>query len=163
MRKPVDKARKMRKRPVKRAKKIFHSVVTGQKFNAVQGEPTSSLPGFSSKTVGDNWMPATRSRSAAIAESDGNVDSFHGGTVVMRKGKFHRDSEDLHDKPRGPSIAWLAGALLPRLGRLAESLGGVEKDLPPGEKLVACFRPFLENLVGWICPPRPFRRITLHE
>ena len=25
---------------------------------------------------------------------------------------------------------------------------GGEKDLPPGEKLVACFRPFLEHLVG---------------
>jgi hypothetical protein len=25
---------------------------------------------------------------------------------------------------------------------------GWEKDLPPGEKLVACFRPFLEFLVG---------------
>ena len=25
---------------------------------------------------------------------------------------------------------------------------GVEKDLPPGEKLVACFRPFLEGLVA---------------
>ena len=24
---------------------------------------------------------------------------------------------------------------------------GLEKDLPPGEKLVACFRPFLEELV----------------
>ncbi len=25
---------------------------------------------------------------------------------------------------------------------------GWEKDLPPGERLVACFRPFLENLVA---------------
>jgi hypothetical protein len=25
---------------------------------------------------------------------------------------------------------------------------GWEKDLPPGERLVACFRPFLEDLVG---------------
>ena len=25
---------------------------------------------------------------------------------------------------------------------------GSEKDLPPGAKLVACFRPFLEHLVG---------------
>ena len=25
---------------------------------------------------------------------------------------------------------------------------GLEKDLPPGEKLVACFRPFLEHLVA---------------
>ncbi|HEY6271680.1 MAG TPA: hypothetical protein VIX19_06755 [Terriglobales bacterium] len=25
---------------------------------------------------------------------------------------------------------------------------GFEKDLPPGEKLVACFRPFLEHLVA---------------
>jgi hypothetical protein len=25
---------------------------------------------------------------------------------------------------------------------------GLEKDVPPGEKLVACFRPFLEHLVS---------------
>jgi len=33
------------------------------------------------------------------------------------------------------------------LGDWARSWMGWEKDLPPGEKLVACFRPFLEYLV----------------
>jgi hypothetical protein len=31
---------------------------------------------------------------------------------------------------------------------------GVEKDLPPGEKLVACFRPFLEGLVASDLSPK---------
>ena len=35
-----------------------------------------------------------------------------------------------------------------RPGRLAAFVDGREKDLPSGEKLVACFRPFLEALVG---------------
>ena len=38
--------------------------------------------------------------------------------------------------------------LLSRPGRLAAFVDGREKDLPPGQKLVACFRPFLEALVG---------------
>jgi hypothetical protein len=33
-------------------------------------------------------------------------------------------------------------------GGLAAFVVGWEKDLPPGEKLVLCFRPFLEHLVG---------------
>src|SRR5437667_2706874 len=33
------------------------------------------------------------------------------------------------------------------LGNWPRSWMGWEKDLPPGEKLVACFRPFLEHLV----------------
>ena len=33
---------------------------------------------------------------------------------------------------------------------------GSEKDLPPGEALVARLRPFLEHLALPICPPKPF-------
>ena len=33
-----------------------------------------------------------------------------------------------------------------------------EKDLPPGEKLVACFRPFLEDLVASDLAPKTIQR-----
>jgi hypothetical protein len=35
---------------------------------------------------------------------------------------------------------------------------GLEKDLPPGEKLVACFRPFLEYLVSSDLSPRTIQK-----
>jgi hypothetical protein len=35
---------------------------------------------------------------------------------------------------------------------------GLEKDLPPGEKLVTCFRPFLEHLVGAQLSPKTIQR-----
>jgi hypothetical protein len=35
---------------------------------------------------------------------------------------------------------------------------GLEKDLPPGEKLVACFRPFLEHLVSSDLSPRTIQK-----
>src|SRR5271169_2612180 len=35
---------------------------------------------------------------------------------------------------------------------------GEEKDLPPGEKLVACFRPFLEHLSTSRLSPRTIRK-----
>ena len=35
---------------------------------------------------------------------------------------------------------------------------GWEKDLPPGEKLVACFRPFLEELVASDLAPKTIQR-----
>jgi len=35
---------------------------------------------------------------------------------------------------------------------------GWEKDLPPGEKLVICFRPFLEHLVGSELTPKTIQR-----
>lgn len=35
---------------------------------------------------------------------------------------------------------------------------GLEKDLPPGEKLVACFRPFLEHLVGSDLSPKTIQK-----
>ena len=35
---------------------------------------------------------------------------------------------------------------------------GWEKDLPPGEKLVICFRPFLEHLVGSELAPKTIQR-----
>jgi hypothetical protein len=35
---------------------------------------------------------------------------------------------------------------------------GLEKDLPPGEKLVACFRPFLEHLVTSDLSPKTIQK-----
>ena len=35
---------------------------------------------------------------------------------------------------------------------------GMEKDLPPGEKLVACFRPFLEELVFSDLSPKTIQK-----
>jgi hypothetical protein len=35
---------------------------------------------------------------------------------------------------------------------------GLEKDLPPGEELVACFRPFLEHLASSTLAPKTIRR-----
>ena len=35
---------------------------------------------------------------------------------------------------------------------------GMENDLPPGEQLVACFRPFIEHLAASSLSPRTIRR-----
>src|SRR5215469_12577217 len=35
---------------------------------------------------------------------------------------------------------------------------GLEKDLPPGEKLVACFRPFLEHLISSDLSPKTIQK-----
>lgn len=35
---------------------------------------------------------------------------------------------------------------------------GVEKDVPPGEALVACFRPFIEHLASSNLSPKTIRR-----
>lgn len=35
---------------------------------------------------------------------------------------------------------------------------GMEKDLPPGEKLVACFRPFMEHLIGSDLSPKTIQK-----
>ena len=35
---------------------------------------------------------------------------------------------------------------------------GLEKDLPPGEKLVTCFRPFLEELVASDLSPKTIQK-----
>ena len=39
---------------------------------------------------------------------------------------------------------------------------GIEKDLPMGEKLVACFRPFLEDLVAWELSPKSIQKHVDH-
>ncbi len=44
------------------------------------------------------------------------------------------------------------------LGRWPRSWMGVEKDVPPGEELVACFRPFIEHLAFSSLSPKTIRR-----
>jgi len=44
------------------------------------------------------------------------------------------------------------------LDRWPRSWMGVEKDLPPGEELVACFRPFIEHLALSSLSPKTIRR-----
>jgi hypothetical protein len=44
------------------------------------------------------------------------------------------------------------------LGTWPRSWMGWEKDLPPGEELIACFRPFLEDLVASDLSPKTIQR-----
>jgi hypothetical protein len=44
------------------------------------------------------------------------------------------------------------------LDRWPRSWMGVEKDVPPGEELVACFRPFIEHLAISSLSPKTIRR-----
>ena len=51
-----------------------------------------------------------------------------------------------------------ASAYCRDLDRWARSWMGLEKDLPPGEALVVCFRPFIEHLASSSLSPRTIRR-----
>src|ERR1035437_4585896 len=51
-----------------------------------------------------------------------------------------------------------ASAYCKDLDRWARSWMGLEKDLPPGEALVACFRPFIKHLASSGLAPRTIRR-----
>ena len=51
-----------------------------------------------------------------------------------------------------------ASAYCKDLDRWARSWMGLERDLPPGEALVACFRPFIEHLASSGLAPRTIRR-----
>ena len=51
-----------------------------------------------------------------------------------------------------------ASAYCKGLDGWAQSWMGLEKDLPPGEALVACFRPFIEHLASSGLAPRTIRR-----
>jgi hypothetical protein len=44
------------------------------------------------------------------------------------------------------------------LDRWSRSWMGLEKDLPPGEQLLACFRPFIEHLASSTLSPKTIRR-----
>jgi hypothetical protein len=51
-----------------------------------------------------------------------------------------------------------ASAYCKDLDRWARSWMGLENDLPPGEALVACFRPLIEHLASSGLAPRTIRR-----
>jgi hypothetical protein len=58
-----------------------------------------------------------------------------------------------------PSASSLdASAYCRDLHTLPRSWMGMEKDLPPGEQLVACFRPFIEHLASSSLSPKTIRR-----
>jgi hypothetical protein len=57
-----------------------------------------------------------------------------------------------------PSSSSDASAYCRDLDNWPRSWMGLEKDLPPGEQLVACFRPFIEHLVCSSLSPKTIRR-----
>ena len=61
--------------------------------------------------------------------------------------------------PAAPSASSSdASAYCRDLDHWPRSWMGLEKDLPPGEELVACFRPFLEHLASSTLSPKTIRR-----
>jgi hypothetical protein len=71
---------------------------------------------------------------------------------VMAKAKTPRINRNA---PLAPSDA---SAYCKDLDRWARSWMGLEKDLPPGEALVVCFRPFIEHMASSGLAPRTIRR-----
>jgi hypothetical protein len=71
---------------------------------------------------------------------------------MMAKGKTSRINRNATLSPCD------ASAYCKDLDRWARSWMGLEKDLPPGEALVACFRPFIEYLASSGLAPRTIRR-----
>src|SRR6516164_5887447 len=57
-----------------------------------------------------------------------------------------------------PPAAPHASAYGRDLDRWPRSWMGVEKDVPPGEELVVCFRPFIEHLASSSLSPQTIRR-----
>jgi hypothetical protein len=57
-----------------------------------------------------------------------------------------------------PVVPCDASAYCKDLDGWARSWMGLEKDLPPGDALVACFRPFIEHLASSGLAPRTIRR-----
>jgi hypothetical protein len=73
-------------------------------------------------------------------------------TKMMAKAKTSRINRNATLSPCD------ASAYCKDLDRWARSWMGLEKDLPPGEALVACFRPFIEHLASSGLAPRTIRR-----
>jgi hypothetical protein len=71
---------------------------------------------------------------------------------VMAKAKTPRINRNA---PLAPSDT---SAYCKDLDRWARSWMGLEKDLPPGEALVVCFRPFIEHMASSGLAPRTIRR-----
>ena len=71
---------------------------------------------------------------------------------MMAKAKTSRINRN------APVASCDASAYCKDLDGWARSWMGLEKDLPPGEALVACFRPFIEHLASSGLAPRTIRR-----
>jgi hypothetical protein len=71
---------------------------------------------------------------------------------MMAKAKTSRINRNVTLAPQD------ASAYCKDLDRWARSWMGLEKDLPPGETLVACFRPFIEHLASSGLALRSIRR-----
>jgi hypothetical protein len=71
---------------------------------------------------------------------------------MMAKAKTSRINRNATLAPRD------ASAYYKDLDRWARSWMGLEKDLPPGEALVVCFRPFIAHLASSGLSPRTIRR-----
>ena len=80
------------------------------------------------------------------------------GPLNVDVGAETSGSENLYDNPRYHRLVFPAEALLPWTGHLAPSWMGSEKDVPPGEELVRCFRPFLEDLLASVLSPKTIQR-----
>jgi len=57
-----------------------------------------------------------------------------------------------------PVVATEVSAYCRDLESWPRSWMGLEKDLPPGEQLLACFRPFIEHLAASTLSPKTIRR-----
>jgi hypothetical protein len=68
------------------------------------------------------------------------------------------EGENYQNKPRRHFATSRPGTLLPGSERLARSWMGLEKDLPPGEQLLALFRPFLEYLAASNLSPKTIQK-----
>jgi hypothetical protein len=56
----------------------------------------------------------------------------------------------------GPGVSSAVSAYVRDLDQWPRSWMGLEKDLPPGEQLLAQLRPFIEHLASSNLSPRPF-------
>src|ERR1039458_9207737 len=78
------------------------------------------------------------------------------------KAKRRRNGSDIDDAPIIPKRAratpapnWACGG---GNETMARSWMGLDKDLPPGEQLLACFRPFIAHLASWSLSRKTIRR-----
>jgi hypothetical protein len=68
------------------------------------------------------------------------------------------DGQNYQNKPRRRCATSPPGTLLPGSERLATLVDGLEKDLPPGEQLLALFRPFLAHLAASDLTPKTIQK-----
>ncbi|HEY5910262.1 MAG TPA: hypothetical protein VJA21_06620, partial [Verrucomicrobiae bacterium] len=72
---------------------------------------------------------------------------------MISKGKTSRVN-----RPTPPAAATPVSDYCRDLDRWPRSWMGLEKDLPPGEQLLTCLRPFIEHLATSSLTPKTIRR-----